>query len=97
MKQEDKNLLLKDLCARLPYGVKMNHIADNEHSPVDLVGINEDYIILKGGGYSYVPVEHYKPYLFPMLNKTKQQSKEWKSLMIQDFYGILYPTIESYD
>ena len=24
MTQEDKALLLKDLCARLPYGVKMN-------------------------------------------------------------------------
>ena len=23
MKQEDKDLLLKDLCARLPYGVKV--------------------------------------------------------------------------
>lgn len=25
MKQEDKELLLKDLCARLPYGVKLKH------------------------------------------------------------------------
>jgi hypothetical protein len=78
MKQEDKDLLLKDLCARLPYGVKMNHIADNEHSPQKLTGINEDYIILHGSGYSYVPVEHYKPYLFPLSSITEEQKKELK-------------------
>ena len=73
MKQEDKELLLKDLCSRLQYGVKMNHIADNEVSPITLIGINEDYIILRGGGYSYVPVEHYKPYLFPLSSITEEQ------------------------
>ena len=34
MTQEDKELLLKDLCARLPYGVKVeykNEIFDVEH------------------------------------------------------------------
>ena len=29
MTQEDKELLLKDLCARLPYGVKV--LVDNKH------------------------------------------------------------------
>jgi hypothetical protein len=26
MTKEDKDLILKELCYRLPYGVKMNHI-----------------------------------------------------------------------
>ena len=40
MTQEDKQLLLKDLCARLPYGVRYKHLAwDDEHG--------EDYIAAK--------------------------------------------------
>lgn len=98
MTQNDKDLLLKDLCSRLPHGVQMNHIADNEVSPVTLIGIDRDYVILRGkGGYSYVPVEHYKPYLLPLSSMTEEQKNEWQSFMIQDAYGILYHTIESYD
>ena len=44
-----------------------------------------------------IPIELVKPYLFPMSNKTEEQNKEWRSLMNRDVYGILYPTIESYD
>ena len=77
MTQEDKELLLKDLCARLPYGVKMNHIADDEHSPKTLIGIAKDMITLEGiGGYECVDVEHYKPYLFPLSSITEEQSME---------------------
>lgn len=68
MSQEDKKLiLLKDLCGRLAYGVKMNHIADNEQDPKTLIGVAKDMITLKGpGGYEWVNIEHYKPYLFPL-------------------------------
>lgn len=98
MTQEEKDLLLKDLCSRLPYGVKMNHIADDKHQPDILIGIAKDMITLQGpGGYECVPVEHYKPYLFPISSMTAEQRKECKSLMIRDSYGILYHTIESFD
>ena len=50
MKQEDKELLLKDLCARLPYGVKMNHIDDDEINPLILIGIARSMITLAGNG-----------------------------------------------
>lgn len=74
MRQEDKELLLQDLCGRLSYGVKMNHIADDEHSPSTLLGIDRDYVSLQSiGGYSYVPAEHYKPYLFPLSSMTEEQ------------------------
>lgn len=79
MKQEDKELLLQDLCARLPYGVKMNHVADDEHSPSTLIGIAKDMITLEGlGGYECVDVEHYKPYLFPLSSMTEEQKKSVK-------------------
>ena len=99
MKQEDKELLLRDLCGRLPYGVKMNHIADNEQNPKTLIGIDRDYVSLKStAGYSYVPVEDYKPYLFPLSSMTEEQKKFFKDRPIfldsenelvvkEDFFG----------
>ena len=81
MTREDKELLLKDLCARLPYGVKMNHIADDEHSPKTLIGVAKDMITLEGlGGYDCVDVENYKPYLFPLSSMTEEQIKEFNSI-----------------
>jgi hypothetical protein len=84
MKQEDKELLIKDLCARLPYGVKMNHIADDEHSPKTLIGVAKDMITLEGlGGYECVDVEDYKPYLFPLSSMSEEQKKELKDIIDQ--------------
>ena len=84
MTQEDKELLLKDLCARLPYGVKMNHIADDEHSPKTLIGVAKDMITLEGhGGYECVDVEDYKPYLFPLSSMTEEQKKELEDILIK--------------
>ena len=86
MTREDKELLLKDLCARLPYGVKMNHIADNEHSPKTLIGVAKDMITLEGlGGYECVDAEDYKPYLFPLSSMTEEQERELSKLGVS--YG----------
>lgn len=82
MTQKDKELLLKDLCARLPYGVKMNHIADNEHSTKTLIGVAKDMITLEGlGGYECVDVEDYKPYLFPLSSMTVEQRCKAQNLL----------------
>ena len=82
---QDKELLIKDLCARLPYGVKMNHIADDEHSPKTLIGVAKDMITLEGlGGYECVDIEDYKPYLFPLSSMTEEQKDD----MIKSSCGI---------
>ena len=103
MTQKDKELLLKDICARLPYGVKMNHIADDEHSPKTLIGVAKDMITLEGlGGYECVDVEDYKPYLFPLSSMTEEQKKEynyWKHEVpvCRYEYGDVVEEIELYD
>lgn len=85
MTQQDKELLLKDLCARLPYGVKMNHIANNDNEPTTLIGIVKDMITLESnGGYSTANVEEFKPYLFPLLSITEEQYKEIWDCMSAD-------------
>ena len=76
MKQEDKELLLKDLCARLPYRVKLqlyNGELDNDVlNSID----TEEYIIINGKD----DIEKIKPYLYHLSSMTEKQKEELKSL-----------------
>ena len=89
MTQEDKELLIKDLCARLPYGVKMNHIADDEINPLILIGIARSMITLAGnGGFASVDIEDYKPYLFPLSSMTEEQQEEFDRIYADDMQVV---------
>ena len=71
MTQEDKELLLKDLCARLPYGVIIQ-IKDWAVLDAELKIGNINRLRING-------VE-LKPYLFPMSSMTDEQYKEYWEL-----------------
>ena len=117
MTQEHKELLIKDLCSRLPYGVKVE-ITNTQGYHHDNVAKKGEKTIdtLKGFDSSYncftvyhnnpldwdwtcneIDIEDIKSYLFPVSSMTEEQKKEWRSLMKCDSYGILYPTIKSFD
>ena len=96
MKQEDKELLLKDLCARLSYGVKCQCF--DEKTIALLTGIKSkselcfdelDYKEFDG----IVKIDYCKPYLFPMSSMTEEQNKEWLCTLSSD-YHITYDTID---
>ena len=71
MTREQKELLLKDLCARLPYGVK---ISDDECDTVNVVGIHKTAIIIPYAGITRtIQVDKCKPYLFPLSSMTEEQ------------------------
>lgn len=78
MTQEDKDLLLKDLCARLPYGVKCryHHIQDIINARI--IGINLFGIVNVDGHIK--DVCDVKPYLFPLSSMTEEQTKEFLSV-----------------
>ena len=92
MTQEDKKLLLQDLCARLPYGVKASYYgADEECETWDEVdGIAFDYVEI--GQYS-LPIERIKPYLFPMSSMTIEQKMKWIHTLSSD-YNVTYDTVD---
>lgn len=83
MTQEEKELLFKDLCARLPYEVKYirgswNYETDQGMSVIETL----DYID-KDGYISHTKVytvEDIKPCLFPLSSMTEEQYKEWCDL-----------------
>ena len=67
MTQKDKDLLLKDLCARLPYGVKVK--IEHYDNVWDLLAIytNGTTYASKDVGYPIETLfEDCKPYLFPL-------------------------------
>jgi hypothetical protein len=74
MTQEEKQLLLKDLCARQPYGVKFK--AENEDSPIELHYVRDEDVY--GRIYSNLPywVVIIKPYLRSMSSMTEEEAKE---------------------
>jgi hypothetical protein len=76
MKQEDKKLLLQDLCGRLPYGVKCKYydVCEGEYDSGIIIGLDRDHYIHVNGICIYV--EEIKPYLYPLSSITKEQSIE---------------------
>jgi hypothetical protein len=75
MTQEDKELLLKDLCARLPYGVK---VRDELGRVNKLVIGNADLIRLYYNDFSiYRENALSLPYLRPMSSMTEEEEIEY--------------------
>jgi hypothetical protein len=75
MTQEDKELLLKDLCARLPYGITIYRITDNSIHRIQYSDIIEN-IDQFSHFLEYSGVDNIKPYLRPMSSMTKEEKKE---------------------
>ena len=86
MTQEDKELLLKDLCARLPYGVKAQVTGWDEEKgevkvPLKIYSINTDgYVYFETNDYdvNYLPIEACRLYLRPMSSMTEEEFDKLK-------------------
>lgn len=99
MTQEEKDLLLKDLCSRLPYGVK---ISVSEYNFVTtLVGIPSSNTILFHNEDNYCVIEEcfvwkIKPYLRPMSSMTDEEKwehyrlKEHSDWQAQDYLDSIH-------
>ena len=74
----DKELLLKDLCARLPYGVKCYKMTFKPELAEEVICMlrNGSHNCVQLGTFLY-RLEHIKPYLFPLSSMTKEQKEEY--------------------
>ena len=101
MKQEDKDLLLQDLCGRLPYGVKVSVNQSQlqnydykwknwgfEEGPQELDGVSIYGVTFGCMDMSdgVIGFEFIKPYLFPLSSMKEEQ--------LNDFYAVIRPVIE---
>ena len=86
---EDKLLLIKDLSARLPYAVTVEHTSgfrgtlhnitvhhmyDDNDNVYDAICYTDFF-----GDNDDIYIEFFKPYLFPLSSMTKEQKEEMKS------------------
>lgn len=78
MKQENKELLFRDLCARVPYGVKVQYM--NNIFVIDYVSSYEEVKLDTPDSYT-VGVSEVKSYLFPLSSMTEKQTKELINLI----------------
>lgn len=102
MTQEYKELLIKDICARLPYNV-ICQVEFRENGKYNskvmlLSGIFTDtaYFTTKGGSiYS----NEYKPYLFPLSSMTEEEKEEYCQLQQRVIYnskGVINEDVTKY-
>ena len=85
MTQEEKQLLLKDLCARIPYVVKFQ-------------GEDSNVYTLDAANYFALQVEDmvFKPYLRPMSSMTEEERKYYNAVvqLVQDSEVYEYEVVD---
>jgi hypothetical protein len=88
MTKEEKELLIKDLCGRLLYGVKVK-VFDNDILRYDTeYGVlygkenmdNDDFVIKCHNDSWVISCEDFKPYLRPMSSITDEEKEELKNI-----------------
>ena len=92
MKQEDKDLLLQDLCARLPYGVKVKVLIEEVEYDAVVHGVYADETVFveqspepnKVHRIDIAHVSEVKPYLLPLSSMTKEQKREYHQSTSKD-------------
>ena len=91
MAQENKELLLKDLCARLPYGVKVLNMAEGVNEVCELDSImtsrkhkDKVFVSLTLPDDSVLTgIEMIKPYLRPMSSMTEEEKMEFHEILVK--------------
>lgn len=90
MTQNQKDLLLKDISARMPYGVKVQ-LSHNSYSssptPLKLLSLtlNGSAWVTGDKGYPFeIQWESCKPYLFPLSSMTKEQQYEFYCRFVEN-------------
>lgn len=103
MTQEEKDLLIKDLCARLPYGVKVlnttyrnpeiqtlfGRISEEEFSMRETYKQvgGEDYRVVRDNVHYTGYIETIRPYLRPMSSMTHDEDVEYMDVLKDGHYG----------
>ena len=102
MTNEEKQLLLTDLCARLLYGVKVKIfdksilLFDSENGTLDgKETMSDDYFVIKCKRDSWIiSCEDFKPFLRPMSSMTEEERVQYEGTF--QYYGAVW-SLESLD
>ena len=84
MKQEEKELLLKDLCARLPYHVRVKVWLKDKTTEEGFFDFEHNYGDVLMDFFFYNKLKDLKPYLRPMSSMTEEERTEYFILKHRD-------------
>ena len=97
MTQEEKDLLLRDICSRMPYGVKFKH--EDKHTLCEILSITPIYDyenVIYFNDYINHPkkcnIDDVKPYLFPLSSMTKEQKIIYGDLCYAIIHSLAWDT-----
>ena len=80
MTQENKELLLIDICARLPYHPRVKVWFKDGTTEEGALDLEHNYGDVLKDAFYYDKIVKIKPYLFPLSSMTEKQEKELKYL-----------------
>lgn len=79
MTKEEKQILLKDLCGRLPYGFTIHRYSDNRDIIFEQNELDEFAHFLE-----YSEGKEFKPYLRPQPSMTEEEREEFRTLILPE-------------
>ena len=85
MTQEEKELLLKELCARLPYHVRVKVWLKDGTTEEGFLDLQHNYADVLRDAFYYNEIKDIKPYLRPMSSMTKEEKKEFSKLLVKRY------------
>ena len=97
MTQEDKQLLLKDLCARLPYSIWGLH--RGEDLPLYVIDNSGAYMVLGYNAWFNLDTVPFKPYLRPMSSMTEDELRDFAKIKFENnsiWEIVEFPNMECY-
>lgn len=99
MTQEDKELIFKELCARLPYHVKCKIWLKDGTTEEGLLDLQHNYGNVLQDAFYYNKIKDIKPYLFPLSSMTEEEKEEYCQLQQRVIYnskGVVNEDITKY-
>ena len=73
MEKKQKQLIITDICVRLPYGIKVHRFSDNVDIDIDIENFSHFL--------EYSEDDEFKPYLRPLSNMTEDEKKVYHKLL----------------
>ena len=99
MAQEDKGLIFKELCARLPYHVKCKIWLKDETTEEGTLDLEHNYGNVLQDSFYYNKIKDIKPYLLPFSSMTEEEKEEYCQLQQRVIYnsnGVINEDVTKY-
>lgn len=99
MTQEEKDLLIKDLCARLPYHTCVKVWLKDGTTEEGTLDLEHNYGDVLIDAFYYDKIVKIKPYLFPLSSMTDEEKEEYCQLQQRVIYnsnGVINEDVTKY-